>query len=378
MPDIEGFLAAILRGEFPAWPSGDERFAALFLKRAGYHGVLPLLHEILQGAPAPGPNWPQDVLETCHREAIAHTMWSLQHKHLLGQILEDLAMVGITPVLIKGSVLAYTVYANPATRTRADSDLLVAPRDRFRAAEILKARGFVAEQSVSAEFASYEASFTHNETGVPHTLDLHWRLHYSQLQSRLFGYEELLRRARPLPMLSRAALGVDPVFALMIACLHRANDLLMPQWIGQMASYGRERLIWLYDFHLLIQSLTPQQLSEFTELIAQRGLREICRTGIVEAHDRFNTPLPAPMATWLPGTGAVEPIVRYQCSGMLRQRWMDWLALDGIRDRVDYLVEHVLPPADYMRARFPDVTADWLPLLYLRRLSEGMLRRLRN
>lgn len=377
MPDIEGLLCALLRGEQPAWPYGqDESFVASFLEQAEDHGLLPLLHHVFHRKSANSEGWPQAVLEACRQQAIAHTMWEMRHQNLLTQVLEALSAAGTKPVLIKGTVLAYTLYPSPALRTRADSDLIIAPQDRFKVAEILKANGF-AGQAASCEFLSYEASFTHDEAGISHMLDLHWRIHYSQLQSRLFTYETLLQRARQLPTLCRAALGVDPVYALLIACLHRANDLRVPQWINDKARYGRERLIWLYDFHLLIESMTPQQLHEFATLAEQKGLREICWEGIEKARACFNTQLPQPMIEVLSRVGPPEPIVQYQRSGMLRQRWMDWLALERMSSRIAYLFEHVFPPADYMHERFPDAHPTSLPLLYVRRLTDGIVRRMR-
>lgn len=376
-PDIEGLLSALLRGEHLAWSDGqDDTLVAAFLAHAEHHGVLPLLHHFFQAAPGRDQAWPQAVLDASRQQAIAHTMWELRHQYLLSQVLEALNAAGIRPVLIKGVVLAYTLYPSPALRTRSDCDLIIAPPDRFRAAEILESLGF-SGHSVSCDFLSYEASFTREEDGAPHMLDLHWRIHYSQVQSRLIPYATLLLRARPLPALCPAALGVDPVYALLIACLHRANDLCTPQWDDDEARYGQERLIWLYDLHLLIQSMSPQQLSEFTSLAEQKGLREICWDGIRKAQDRFNTRLPASVVDALSRRGPTEPVIRYQHSGMLRQRWMDWLALGSTRDRVAYLNEHLLPPADYMAERFPDSRGTWLPLLHARRLTKGIVRRLR-
>jgi len=378
MPEIDDFLCACLRGEHPAWPSGqDESFAASFLEQAAHHGVLPLLHHVLHPESARNRGWPQEVLEACRQQAIAQTMWELRHQALLGQVLEALNVAGIKPVLFKGVVLAYSLYPSPALRPRADCDLIIAPQDRYKVAEILGANGFVG-QAVSCEFLSYEASFSRTEAGAAHTLDLHWRIHYSQLQSRRFPYEELLQHARPLPQLCPAALGVEPVYALLIACLHRANDLRQPQWVDDNASYGTERLIWLYDFHLLIGSMTPQQLSEFTELAEHKGLREICREGLEKARACFSTTLPDTMVAALSSEGPIEPVVRYQHSGMIRQRWLDWLALEGLNNRIAYLFEHVFPPADYMHARFPDAHTKRLPLLYLRRLTDGIWRRIQN
>lgn len=375
--DIESFLCACLCGESPAWPFGENKaIAASFIEQADFHGVLPLLYHLLTPELARKQGWPNEVVEACRRQAIARTMWELRHQHLLGRALGALDAAGIKPVLIKGTVLAYSLYSSPGLRPRADSDLIIAPRERFKTAGILAAQGFVAQQNFSCEYLSYEASFTHDEAGVPHTLDVHWRLHYSQLMSRLFPHEILLRRANPLPALCPTALAVDPVYALLIACVHRANDLGLPQWSGNSPSYGSERLIWLYDFHLLIESMTPLQLSEFMALMVQKGLREICRDGIEKARDRFNTKLPEPLVAALSRTGPDEAVTQYLRSGMFRQRWMDWFALTTVSDRTAFLIEHIFPPSDYMHERFPSKSPEWLPLLYLRRLTEGIGRRI--
>lgn len=378
-PDIEALLCACLRGEQPAWPFGhDQASIALFLERAEFHGVQPLLHHLVSPDRATEQGWPAEVLAACRQQAIAQTMWELRHQHLLEQVVTDLGEAGIQPVLFKGTALAYSLYPSPALRSRADSDLIIAPQQRFKASDILAAQGFAAQHDVSCEFLSYEASFTRFESTVTHMLDLHWRIHYSQLQSGLLAYEVLRERAIPLPAIGPHARGVDPVYALLIACLHRANNLLIPQWIGNRPSYGDERLIWLYDFHLLLESMTLPQLSEFAALAKQKGLKTICREGIDQARACFHTRLPIQLQTELAIAAADEPIIRYQKSGMLRQRWMDWLALRDPRDRFLFLWEHAFPPAAYLRQRFPHAAGRWLPLLYLRRLGEGIWRRVQS
>lgn len=378
MPDIEGFLCACLRGEQPAWPFGQDKDRVVsFIEHANFHGVLPLLHHVLNQEFALNRGWPPEVLKAGRECAVAQAMLELHHRHLLAQALKALNAAGIRPVLFKGTVLAYTLYPSPASRPRADADLIIAPQDRFQVAAILKANGF-SGQTVSCEFLSYEASFIHSGTRCSLMLDVHWRIHYSQLQSRLFPYEDMLQRAKRLPRLCPEALGVDPVYALLIACLHRANDLRIPQWQDGVPSLGQERLLALYDFHLLVESMDPEQLEEFTTLAVQKGLREICQEGIEKARACFNTRLPESMAAAFSKAGPVEPVILYQSSGMLRQRWVDWLALEGARNRIAYLWEHVSPPAEYMHTRFPGVSPKWLPLLYFRRLTEGKWRHIRS
>jgi hypothetical protein len=245
---VESFLCAFLRGENPPWPhAAGEAFIAGFLEGARYHGVLPLLHDRLQRAPASAQGWPQQVLQACREEAIGHAMWELRHLDLLKQVLAKLAAAGVRPVLFKGTALAYSLYPAGALRARGDTDLIIPPDALPQTTAVLESLGFERGMGTSGEFVAYQTDFTRTEAGGEHSLDVHWRINNSELLSRLFSYQELLQRACPVPQLSPDALAAGTVDALLLACMHRATHKQNPYYVDEQAHYGGDRLIWFYD-----------------------------------------------------------------------------------------------------------------------------------
>ena len=122
---IEPLMCAVLRGEHPAWPDEgrDEALIDSFIRRGEYHGVQALLYERLHAA----PGWPQDLLQALQRGTISGVMWELRHQQVVVEMLAALARIGIEPVLFKGTALAYSLYPDPALRTRGDTDFFVPP-----------------------------------------------------------------------------------------------------------------------------------------------------------------------------------------------------------------------------------------------------------
>ena len=365
-------MCAVLRGEHPVWPDAeDASLADAFLHRSEYHGVQALLHERLHDA----PGWPPALLQALHRQAIVGTMWELRHQQVVAEMLAALAGIGVEPVLFKGTALAYSLYPGPALRTRGDTDLIVPMHERKQVMDALAGLGFVRVLGLG-ELMSYQACLTREVPGGgEHTLDLHWKINNSELLSKLFGYDELRRDAVPLPALSPEALGAGPVHALLIACMHRAGHKQAPYYVDGVAHFSGDRLIWLYDLHLLALALSPAQWTEFMELAGLKGLRAVCLEGIGLAQRCFDTPVPQEVMAALARPGSIEPAAEYLDAGHLRRRWLDWCALDGLTNKLRFARELAFPPAEYMRERFPNAQPNWLPWLYLLRAIGGLRRR---
>ena len=380
MPDIEGLLCALLRGEQFAWPFGqDESFVAPFLEQADYHGVLALLHGRLQQQAKVVSGWPDAVRQSCRERALEQTMWELRHRAILREVFSSLAAVGIKTVVFKGTALAYTLYPEGTLRSRGDTDLIIPPRSQAPVADTLSKLGFERQTGMVGESVAYQASFTRTESaGDSHTLDIHWRINNSELLSRLFTHEELLRYAQPVPELGPDALAAGPVHALLIACMHRATHKHNPYYVDNVAYYSGDRLIWLYDIHLLANSFTPPSWEEFVRLAAQKGLCGVCLEGLERTRINFHTAIPEHVLVSLGTPGQTEVVARYFASGVLGQLWMDFCALPGITHKLRYLAETVFPPASYMRQKYPQAKPNWLPWLYLRRAAGGMLKRLQQ
>jgi hypothetical protein len=372
---VEKLMCAVLRGEATVWPDApDGALADAFLARSDFHGVQALLHERLCAS-----DWPIAIRQELRRQATSGAMWELRHQQVLTRMLAVLAAIDVRPVLFKGTALAYSLYANPVLRSRSDTDLVVAPESVERVDAALKEHGFARDIAVSGDFVSYQACYTHEEDGgETHTLDLHWRINNSEVLARLFSYEELRQQAQGLPRLCPPALGASPVHALLLACMHRATHKQNPMYVRGVPHHDPDRLIWLYDIHLLAGTLTAAQWDEFGRLARSKGLRAVCLEGFEHARECFHTAYPEGVTTALASTGNIEPAARYLDGSRLRQQWMDFNAIAGVGNKLQFLRESVLPPEAYMRHKYPDAWPGWLPWLYLRRALGGVAKKLRS
>lgn len=368
---FDALLCAVLRDENPSWPVADDpALVEAFLARTEYHGVLALLHERLNHV----NGWPAVILQRLRERAIGQAMWEMRHQQVLVEVLANFANAGTQPVLFKGTALAYSLYGNPVLRARGDTDLIVSAADKARVIGMLEAGGFMRAAAASRVLSSYQTSYTLGD----HTLDLHWRINDSELLSQLFTYDELREQATPLPALSPAAWAPGPVHAMLLACLHRAMHMETPYYSDGVAYFSGNRLIWLYDIHLLAQAMTAEQWEDFAEIADRKGLRAICLDAIERTQTCFNTTLPDRVRDALTRPGPTEIPTAYLNANIARRHWLDFRAMDGIGSRLDLLREVFFPSAGFIRGRFPDARIKWLPWLYARRLFEGVRMRLQR
>lgn len=341
----------------------------MFLGKAADHGVQALAHGMAKTLP-----WPEQVLRGLETQAIGWAVWESRHRAHLDRALEALQQVGIEPIIFKGTALAYAWYAEPHLRTRADTDLLIPASRRRDAARALLAIGMDQKGSVEPEYVSYEASFQRAEAGALHSLDVHWRIHYSQMQAKLLSYEWLHARSEPGVRFAGRVRVPRRAVACLVTCLHRANDLRYPMWNEARASFGADRLIWLYDIHLLLNGMPDEDAFEMEQALVQTGLRSIWGEAVECARAAFGTPLHPRIADLLRQDGRSDPVRRYHSHSPWVQKWTDFTSLPGAARKFAFLHEHLLPPADYMHRRFPH-DAGPLPLLRMRRLLQGAVRR---
>lgn len=370
---VETLICAVLRGEKPKWPDlRDSELVDAFLTRSNYHGVQPLLNELLGGS-----SWPALLLQRLRHDSLDWAIWELRHQHVVTQTIASLAATGIRPVVFKGTALAYSLYRSPVLRTRGDTDLIVPREAGGQVGDALLAMGFARDVGVIGEFVSYQSRYTREEAGGQlHTLDLHWRINNSELLARLFTYEELSREAIAAPRLGSHTLLASPAHAMLLACMHRATHTHNPYYVNDVAHYGGDRLIWLYDIHLLAGSFTTAQWENFVRLADEKGLRAVCLDGMKRSRDCFHTCYPEAVLAALTHTGAEEPAAIYLGGGNLRQQWMDFCAIKGLRARCRFLLEVLFPPIAYMQIKYPKAAPGWLPWLYTRRAFGGVFKRL--
>jgi hypothetical protein len=152
------------------------------------------------------------------------------------------------------------------------------------------------------------------------------------------------------------------------------NDI--PRRIGKSRFYAADRLIWLYDIHLLAEGLSAPEWARFVDLAAEKGMREICLDGLRSSRERFATTLPETLMGQLQVSGDAELSALHLGHGLLRRRLSDLRSLRSWRQRLVILREWTVPPADYMLRRY-GVKSRWLlPYLYTRRAVAGVRKML--
>ena len=114
MAAIDAFLAASLALAATRWPSAwtAPETTRTLARRAAFHGIAALL------ADRQTQGWPHAARAALREEALARAMWEARHRSLIQPLLAALAAAGVPALLLKGTALAYDLYANPATRSR--------------------------------------------------------------------------------------------------------------------------------------------------------------------------------------------------------------------------------------------------------------------
>jgi hypothetical protein len=286
----------------------------------------------------------------------------------LRRVLAALRSVSIHPVLLKGAALAYTHYRHPGLRPRLDTDLLILPADIEAAHRVFRALGAEYLPHVTGTYVMSQFHYaTRDSFGCAHAYDVHWRIAVPVAFAQTLQFEEIDAQAVAIPELGPDARGPSPEHALMLACIHRAAH-----------HAGSDRLIWLYDVHLIAERLTDAQQQRFVELVVGRRVASVARDALSAACERFRGPVTAALRARLSSVSSrSEPLA----SEFLRRRRTpvrdaiaNLRALGTTRERLRLMRELVFPPAEYMREVYAGGSRAPLPLLYLRRVVAAVGR----
>lgn len=364
-PAPRDWLIACLRGASPPWPAGGGgEFAERLWQTAQEEGVSALLaHRFgLDGPPEGLPEAVALRFNSALKEAAGAEM--LIQRELM-VVLDTLAEAGIEHLLLKGAGLAYWLYPEPYLRSRCDTDLLVpARKSAERLWQLLQGRGYQRAVTVVGEWVSNELAYSRpGLLGVTHTLDVHWRLSNMQRFARVQGFAELAAEAVPLPGLGRHARGLGAVHSLLHAAMHR---------IGHLADGSANRLIWLWDLHLLAQSLDRGQWDQLLALAQGTGQCGVCRDGLHRAAECFGTALPEGLLAALERAAGMEGFHPRQVRTRLGVEVSNLKSLGSWSARLALVKEHLFPHPEYLLAKYQTSNRGWLPLLYLRRIWEGI------
>lgn len=367
--DIREFLAAVLRGESPAWPANTGPDGARVLEAARAHHVEILAALQIHRGDHAVADWPTAVRDALLFERRTRALTEEIMRRELARVLAALDDAGLRPVLFKGAALAFTHYPDPAARPRLDADVLIGAAEVDRATRTLEDLGYRHPPAASGRLLAYQKAYARSDQyGVVHAVDVHWRISNRQRFARLPSAADLRAGAVAVPQLGPAARAADPAWALLIACVHRVAH-----------HHGDERLIWLYDIHLLAEALGPHEREAFLSRAADCDCVAACERGLRLAHALFATAGAPRLLERLarhPGERDDPPVFAGAGTGarMVDDLVSDLRALRSWRDRARLLREHLVPPASYMRQKYHGRHPALLPALYAWRAASGAWR----
>lgn len=381
MKDTEGKLlteciAHTLISKPATWPDEctDGDYSRL-LHLLNLHGIGPLFYEQIRTANLLGKFTPHlvDWMQTAASKLAAQ---ELVKERELKALLADLGAHHIDVLILKGTALAYSLYANPYTRTRGDTDLWVRQEQKDHAIAILMARGYAAGLNAGGDVRTSEITLAKTDRlGVRHTIDLHWRLNNSPILSQTFSFDELWPRAQVIPRLSSHAKRLDAVDAVVHALIHRITNLSSPYYVDDVPYYEPSRLIWLYDVHLLTRQFSDEQWRRLSDLAIQKKIATICLNGLIATQTYFPISIPEFVSTRLAKPLSKEPSAIYLARGKPVITLTEVMAIPGWHQRLQFLLENAFPPTKYMQDKYGISNPIMLWVFYAWRILRGLFRR---
>ena len=370
---VANIIQTLLRGETPTWPNRcDDAFIRRFEETAARHGVRTLLGHMLAGKQDDG-GAPGALVESLTRSIRLEAMLELRRKTEIMQIVDLLAAEGVQSVLLKGTPLAYLYYDRPFLRSRGDTDLFIRTEDREAVDALFSRRGYQRPNAVSGQWVSRQTSyFRFDRMRMPHTFDVHWAINNSPIFSPVLTFGDCDAASIAVPALGRHARTLRPDHALTLACMHRAGHMHSPYWVDGIAFLEGNRLIWLYDIHLLLNKMSRGELDAFARFAQRKRLKAICRDALTVTQECLGTPIPPDLLDRLEPDPVPEPSSCYLHSGGAGVLAAEFRAIPGARSKLRFLRELTLPPPRYLLRKYDKSHAAWLPLLYCRRNAEGL------
>jgi hypothetical protein len=351
--------------ELVAWLRIDvssTRLSRAALDEARRHGMHLVVAERARRAEA---SELVDGFDDLAREVRAAVIIETARTHELLRIVEALEGAGISALWFKGAALAYSIYARPDLRPSTDSDLFIHPRDRERVFDIFKGLGYEPEAQITGDLIMAQRCVTRRNGPLTHAIDVHWKLVNPVQYADLLTFDDLRPIAVSVPALSPAARMPSLADHLVISCLHRIAH-----------HQNTKHLLWLYDIHLLVQSLDEQQRQSAIIRARACNLNAVCHLGLTMAHAAFGCLDPSFLEAFnrQDADGAIARAFLSPESNQMALTRQDWRELQGVGPRWRLVRQHLFPSAGYVRSIYPRVPTPLLPLAYALRVLRGAPR----
>lgn len=253
---------------------GDD--AARLAQASSYHRVTGFVRQSVTATPGVHPAV-HEALDRAHGGTIDRHLRAVADVRAIRDALEG---AGVPWLLMKGPVLAETLYPAVDLRPYNDLDVLVPGARLEEAIEALRAAGGELVDRNWDLFLARETGEVHLVLPYGVLCDLHWHVLHDREERATFAMhtDDLLGRAGPQEVGGTLLPTMDPVDTL--------HHLLVHACLA-----GAERLIWLVDVDLMVRRVQP----DWTELVDRSltaGTGLLCAVVLSRAQRTTGAPVP--------------------------------------------------------------------------------------
>lgn len=293
------------------------------------NSIIPLLdHQVHQGALA---GLSDAVCAKLSQRSKSQAALDMLLNNSSRKTLDLLAEHQVPVLLLKGTPVAHLCYAESYQRPRCDTDLYIREEDTRKTSTLLADHGYEvsglgSRKYSSKQFGATTASFQKVRTHF----DIHWKLSNRVMFRATLPFEDCYQNRQAVTALGPSAYALSPIDLLLHACIHR---------IAHGRNTQRDRLIWLYDIHLLVEAMDEMELERFKNKAIERLVGVLCADAIEVAQELFGTSRPDDFLRELRENGQNEPSAKLIHSSKLRWAWEDMLCLKGLREKAAFAKE---------------------------------------
>lgn len=319
-------LAKAISGEATRLDAFDD---GAILSAATTHGIIPLLDLRLKQATVTGVS--AELGAELGQLAKSEAALDLLLNNSTRKTLDLLAAQGIPALLLKGTPVAYLYYEKSYQRSRCDTDLYIREEDTQATADLLSHNGYQVTGLGQRKYSSrqFGASIVAFQQVRTH-FDIHWKLSNRVMFNATLPFADCLENKQPIAALGANAFAPSNTDLLLHACIHR---------IAHGRNTERDRLLWLYDIHLLAEAMDEAALEGFGKKAKERQVGVLCADAVAVARELFGTDLPENFLAGLGDNGKNEPSAGLIHSSRLRWAWEDLRSLKGVKEKTAFAKE---------------------------------------
>jgi hypothetical protein len=312
------------------------------LRQGAGQGMTPLLYRFLHDV-CPDVV-PQGILNSLRQSVWENTQRNLRLTGELVRILDLFAAEGISAIAFKGPTLAALAFGDLAWREFSDLDVLIDKRRLAKAGDLLRERGYRAQEDLAQADKSAFLEVSHElafaRPGDGYSIDLHWELAPKLLHFGMRG-ERLRQRLTPTWPGGKKVMTLAPEDLLLYLCAHAVMHCWgRLGWIADIARLIHQRPGFDWDLALAQAREQRSERTLFLGLLLAGDLLGASVPAAVERQmraDKTVETLAARVGAWLFLSGGSAP-------GLVARDLYYFKLQKGLRDKFGYLFRLLTAP----------------------------------